>query len=212
MVDHVTSCDLVAPHGFIVYAESTAQQFGTAGSLHMIPIGATSAYQITLVPDLYNPVAVEYYHHTDSYNGYIFWSDPENAYIGRASFDGSNPVRIVEDVKTDSLAVDWISGNIYWVDYQLVHNTRGDIIGLDKFTISVSRLDGRYRKKLITSRLDVPRGIAVLPKQGYVVTATKCRLHCVICTGRYSGMILNIVMLVLRQPIWMVLVEKLLFN
>ena len=165
----MTSCDTV---GFIVYGESrTTRRDGThiLGSLQRLPIGATSAYQTTLVPDITNPVGLEFYH-IDDFNGYVFWSDPADEYIGRVSFDGSDLVRIVSNVQTDSLAVDWVSGNLYWMDYQVTLDQLTREYKLVNFTISVSRLDGRHRKKLITSGLGSPRGIAVLPKEGYVVT------------------------------------------
>lgn len=171
---YVTSCDPVAPHGFIVYAESSSlsdEGVVTVGSLQRIPIGATSAYQTTLVPNISNPVAVEFYH-TDDLNGFIYWSDAAYNYIGRVGFDGNAPMRIINNVKTDSLAVDWVSGNIYWIDYQEFYNAKMDVLRIENFTISVSRLDGRYRKKLITSSLGFPRSIAVLPKQGYVTIVT----------------------------------------
>ena len=162
-IDHVMSCDAVAAQDFIVYAESTSG--GKKGSLQRIPVGATSAYQTTLLPDIQNPVALEYYH-IDNLNGYVFWSDPAHRYIGRVSFDGSNSVIIVSNVRTDSLAVDWVSGNLYWIDYEVMFNQTTLQHSLINFTISVSRLDGRYRKKLITSELGYPRCIAVLPKLG----------------------------------------------
>ena len=162
------SCDTVGSHSFIVYAESAVASHGEIvqhGSLQRLPVGATNAYQTTLVPGLYNPVGLEFYH-TDHLNGYVFWSDPGvDSYIARVSFDGSHSEIIAHGVRTDSLAVDWISGNLYWVDFQVQGSE------LVNFTISVSRLDGRFRKKLITSGLNSPKGIAVLPKQGYVATS-----------------------------------------
>ena len=35
------------------------------------------------------------------------------------SFDSSNLKTIVSDVRSDSLAIDWISGNLYWINYQV---------------------------------------------------------------------------------------------
>lgn len=165
------SCDTVAPHGFIVYAESTSyndDHTSIAGSLQRIPIGSSSysAHQTTLIPQLSNPVALEFYH-TDDFHGYVYWSNPGDRYIGRVRFDGSNPTRVVTNVKTDSLAVDWISGNLYWVDYEELYDSQMGT-KLVNFSISVSRLDGSYRKKLITTGLGHPRSIVVLPKQGCV--------------------------------------------
>ncbi len=53
----------------------------------------------------------------------------------------------------DGLAVDWIGRNLYWCDK-----------GLD--VIEVSKLNGSYRKQLITKDLDEPRAIVVEPRAG----------------------------------------------
>ena len=173
VVDHVTLCGTTAPHGFIVYAEVLVDDDNDDnihGSLKRIPLGATSAYQTTLVSTIsFNPVALEFYH-TDDLNGYIYYSDPFNRYIGRVGFDGTGLVTVLTNVQTDSLAVDWVSGNLYWIDYDVELNSQGKIIDHTNFTISVSRLDGSYRKKLISRGLGDLRGLAVLPKEGYVAT------------------------------------------
>ena len=79
------------------------------GSLQKLPI----AYQMTLVSDQANPVGVKFYH-TDDTRGYVYWTDPAERFIYRVSFDDSNLETIVSDVRSDSLAIDWISGNLYW--------------------------------------------------------------------------------------------------
>ena len=58
-------------------------------------------------------------HHTDDTSGYVYWSDPAERFIHRVSFDSSNLKTIVSDVRSDSLAIDWISGNLYWINYQV---------------------------------------------------------------------------------------------
>ena len=151
-----------------MFAESAATKdhVDIPGSLQWLPVGANNAYQTTLVPDLFNPVGLEYYYINDI-DGYIFWTDPALAYIGRVSFDGSDSVTIARNVKSDSLAVDWISGNLYWIDFVFIYNReQPEKSEFVNYTISVSRLDGKYRKTLITSGLGHPKGIAVLPKQG----------------------------------------------
>lgn len=54
---------------------------------------------------------------------------------------------------TDGLAVDWIGKNLYWTD------TGTDVI-------EVARVDGKYRRTLITHDLDQPRAIALIPQKG----------------------------------------------
>lgn len=53
----------------------------------------------------------------------------------------------------ESIAVDWISRNLYWIDK-----------GTD--TIEVSRLDGKFRRVLIRRNLDEPRAIVLNPLEG----------------------------------------------
>lgn len=162
----MTSYDAIAPSDFIVYAESSSSrdELYRPGSLERLPVGATSVYQTTLLPHINNPVAVEFYHTGDS-TGYVYWSDLGDSYIGRVSFDGSNAVRVVDNVNSESLAVDWISGNLYWINFDIGPESRQ----YENFSISVSQLDGRYQKKLISEKTGKIRGIAVLPKEGYVV-------------------------------------------
>lgn len=64
----------------------------------------------------------------------------------------------VEDVVTDllfpeSISIDWIAGNLYFVDSMM-------------YTIDVSRLDGSSRKMLVTENLDEPRSVCVDPVNG----------------------------------------------
>ncbi len=52
------------------------------------------------------------------------------------------------------MAVDWIGRKLYWLDRHTQH-------------LSVSELDGRY-KKVLKDQIDDPRAIAVHPGIGYI--------------------------------------------
>jgi len=87
--------------------------------------------------------------------------------------DGSEIETVVDKnlQTTDGLAVDWIGKNLYWTD-----------TGMD--VIEVARLDGKYRRTLITSDLDQPRAISVIPQKGFVVffyILTSCSTKRVCC-------------------------------
>jgi len=147
-----------APNGFLVLAQSFQEKV-VNGSLVKISLDTPGSYdKTTLLPGIHNPVALEYYH-TDDFNGFIFWSDPTKKFIGRVAFNGSNPTSIVQDVISDSLAVDWVGANLYWTEFA------GDENVVSRSALYVSRLDGSYKKKLFAD-LGRPRGIAAYPKEG----------------------------------------------
>ena len=61
---------------------------------------------------------------------------------------------IINDVShPDGIAVEWLARNLYWTD-----------TGLDR--IEVSRLDGSFRKIVISEDLDEPRAITLHPSLG----------------------------------------------
>lgn len=76
--------------------------------------------------------------------------------IRRAYVNGSNVENVVEfGVEfPDSLAVDWISHNIYWIDASFNR-------------IEVASLDGKSRKVVVWHNLQQPKSIAVDPVHGY---------------------------------------------
>ena len=59
----------------------------------------------------------------------------------------------------DGLAIDWITEKLYWTDSGLK-------------TIEVCQLDGKHRKVLYYDMIDAPRGIALDPRNGYVLICT----------------------------------------
>lgn len=60
----------------------------------------------------------------------------------------------------EGLAVDWIAGNIYWVESNLDQ-------------IEVAKLDGTMRTTLLAGDVEHPRAIALDPREGYC----KLNLH-----------------------------------
>ena len=148
----------IAPIGFLVLAQSFDKDVN--GSLVKISLDTPGSYdKTTLLPGIHNPVALQYYH-INNFTGYIFWSDPTMRFIGRVAFNGSDPTVIVQDVVSNSLAVDWIGGNLYWTEFE------GDEDVVNRSALYVSRLDGSYKKKLLSTDLGRPRGITVYPKEG----------------------------------------------
>ncbi|KAI8512649.1 hypothetical protein Bbelb_092880 [Branchiostoma belcheri] len=101
------------------------------------------------------PIALEY----DLAGDYIYWTtvNGANSRVSRSPYETGPGQRL--DGQTalvpDGIAVDVISRNLYWTD-----------TGIDK--IIVSRLDGSFRRSLITTGLDEPRAIVVDPNAGYM--------------------------------------------
>lgn len=94
---------------------------------------------------------------------YIYFSDVSTNKIGRVSIaeNSENNIEwlIVKDLQNpDGVAVDWVGRNLYWTDSKVY----------GKSEISVSRLDGKYRKTLLNKNLGKPRAIVVHPTAGYI--------------------------------------------
>ena len=60
----------------------------------------------------------------------------------------------------EGLAVDWIGENLYWVESNLDQ-------------IEVAKLNGSYRKTLISGNMVSPRSIALDPRDGYLKRYTR---------------------------------------
>lgn len=65
----------------------------------------------------------------------------------------------------EGLAVDWITGKLYWIDSNLDQ-------------IEVAKLNGDMRTTLIAGGMEHPRAIALDPGQGYVVPRGGCLQQC----------------------------------
>ena len=89
-------------------------------------------------------------------NNLIFWSDVSEEKIFSCSIKTSCKPKVIVSGnigRPEGLAVDWLTGKLYWTDFDLKQ-------------ICVSSIDGKYRKVLIWKNLDNPRAIAVDPKVG----------------------------------------------
>ncbi|KAK0162271.1 hypothetical protein PV327_008621 [Microctonus hyperodae] len=104
----------------------------------------------------------------------IFWIDSHdntikrsymiNAKEGQAKIGYAQDLNIKNsDSKPVSLAVDWITHNLYWSEVEFSGTQDGRII--------VAKSDGRYRRSLIAQGLENPISIAVNPNLGRIVWA-----------------------------------------
>ena len=88
----------------------------------------------------------------------MYWTDITRKTISRSFLNGSSFEDLFHrNVRTpDGLAVDPVGRNLFWTD-----------TGTNK--LEVSKLDGSYRKALITSGLDEPRDIILDVNEGSVL-------------------------------------------
>lgn len=86
----------------------------------------------------------------------IFWTDVSLGKILRKSLKKGSSVETVVSVglmRSEGLAIDWVTKKIYWTDSHLK-------------LIEVVNLDGSQRSVLVWNNLDRPRAIVVDPEHG----------------------------------------------
>uniref|UniRef100_A0A8C2AJW7 Low density lipoprotein receptor-related protein 1Bb n=1 Tax=Cyprinus carpio TaxID=7962 RepID=A0A8C2AJW7_CYPCA len=108
-----------------------------------------------LVPGLRNTIALDFHFN----RSLLYWTDVVEDKIYRGKLSETGGVTGVEVViqhglaTPEGLAVDWIAGNLYWIDSNLDQ-------------IEVARLNGEMRTTLIAGGMEHPRALAVDPGQG----------------------------------------------
>ncbi|XP_048876028.1 low-density lipoprotein receptor-related protein 1B-like isoform X1 [Brienomyrus brachyistius] len=108
-----------------------------------------------LVPGLRNTIALDFHFN----HGLLYWTDVVEDKIYRGKLSDSGGVTGIEVVvqhglaTPEGLAVDWIAGNLYWIDSNLDQ-------------IEVAKLDGTMRATLIAGGMEHPRALALDPSQG----------------------------------------------
>ncbi|CAG7828356.1 unnamed protein product [Allacma fusca] len=119
-------------------------------------INLTTLQYNALISNLRNSIALDF-HHTDK--GYvIFWTDVVDDRIYKGNLVSGSLINIEVVIQTglataEGLAVDWIGENLYWVESNLDQ-------------IEVAKLNGSYRKTLISGNMVSPRSIALDPRDG----------------------------------------------
>lgn len=103
-----------------------------------------------LAHNLSNAVALDFDWETKCY----YWSDVNSVIssIKRMCLSSNKTETLHKSTlkNPDGLAIDWVARNLYWCDKSLD-------------TIEISKLDGRYRKILISENLQEPRAIVLDP-------------------------------------------------
>ncbi|XP_066998103.2 low-density lipoprotein receptor-related protein 2 [Anabrus simplex] len=95
----------------------------------------------------------------DSYNKTIKRSYMLNAQNGEVKTGYAQDLNMKGNSKPTSLAVDWISKNLYWTEIDRSGNKpRGKVM--------VAKNDGRYRRSLVSTGLESPSSVVVDPQLG----------------------------------------------
>lgn len=86
----------------------------------------------------------------------IYWVDSDEGSIARINRDTTGYKVIVQNLEQEeSISIDWVAGNIYWIDPYY------DII-------EVARLNGSNRYVIVSGNMDRANNIVVAPLYGYI--------------------------------------------
>ena len=102
-------------------------------------------------------MALDFYY--DDQDFFIYWTDVVDDKIYKGKLLGEESITEIETIvenglgTAEGLAIDWIGQNIYWVESKLDQ-------------IEVAKLDGKYRRTLISDDIQSPRAIALDPHEG----------------------------------------------
>ncbi|XP_063881494.1 prolow-density lipoprotein receptor-related protein 1-like isoform X4 [Scylla paramamosain] len=111
-----------------------------------------------LISSLKNTIALDFFHSDEG--DAIFWTDIVDDKIYKGTLLAGVLTNIEVVVQTglstaEGLAVDWMAENLYWVESNLNQ-------------IEVAKLNGSYRRTLITSDMENPRAISLDPRVGMI--------------------------------------------
>ncbi len=125
---------------FMIFAEADT------GEIFKVPLGVpgTPCLPLGIRTSIASPATFDY----DPVEGKIYWTDVSLNLIARAFPNGSSVEVIAYNKVTNPvvLTVDSVGRILYWIN-----------AGTSK--IEVARLDGSFRRSLITSSIDRPRAI-----------------------------------------------------
>lgn len=113
-------------------------------------VGSDNSDIIQPISRIGNAVGLDY----DVLERFIYFTDIIRDNISRISLTGENSEVLVKLVRnSDGIAVDWMGRNLYWSDVDLKE-------------ISVSKLNGSFKKTLFYRNVSIPRAIALHPGYG----------------------------------------------
>ena len=133
-------------------APTTSLIFSQRSNLRRMSLDMPYMIDVVLrLPQQKNIVALD----VDRVTGHIIWSDTTQDKIFRALPDGSSTAdMVVYNLDTvEGLAVDELGRKLYWTD-------------AGRKSLEVAELDGSYRKVLVWTSMDKPRGLVLSHNKG----------------------------------------------
>uniref|UniRef100_A0A3Q3N1G3 Low-density lipoprotein receptor related-protein 13 n=1 Tax=Mastacembelus armatus TaxID=205130 RepID=A0A3Q3N1G3_9TELE len=88
----------------------------------------------------------------------VFWVSLDTDSIRWSSLDQKTTGTLIKEVRADSVAVDWLGRNLYWID-----GVNSQIAAIRMATMTVKSLD---HSVILDEDLDQPRSLALLPQKG----------------------------------------------
>ncbi|XP_034547434.1 low-density lipoprotein receptor-related protein 2-like isoform X2 [Notolabrus celidotus] len=88
----------------------------------------------------------------------VFWVGLDSENIRWSSLDQKTTGTLIKGVRADSVAVDWLGRNLYWID-----GVNSQIVAIKLAKTTVSALDHSI---LLDEDLEQPRSLALLPQKG----------------------------------------------
>ncbi|KAM7391483.1 hypothetical protein PAMP_022171 [Pampus punctatissimus] len=88
----------------------------------------------------------------------VFWVSLDTESIRWSSLDQKTTGIMISGVRADSVAVDWLGRNLYWID-----GVNSQIVAIRLATATVKSLD---HSVILDEDLDQPRSLALLPQKG----------------------------------------------
>ncbi|XP_067377452.1 very low-density lipoprotein receptor [Channa argus] len=88
----------------------------------------------------------------------VFWVSLDTESIRWSSLDQKTTGTLIKGVRADSIAVDWLGRNLYWID-----GVNSQIVAIRLATTTVKSIDYSI---ILDEDLDQPRSLALLPQKG----------------------------------------------
>nr|ASS77301.1 low density lipoprotein receptor-related protein 13 [Larimichthys crocea] len=88
----------------------------------------------------------------------VFWVSLDTESIRWSSLDQKTTGTLIKGVRADSVAVDWLGRNLYWID-----GVNSKIVAIRLATTTVNSLN---HSVILDEDLDQPRSLALLPQKG----------------------------------------------